>query len=196
MSTPSMPAGRKPRADAERNRARVLATARALFGEHGEAVQMPEVARAAGVGIGTVYRHFPTRQALVEAAAEQRFGEILEFAETDCLREPQAGQGLRRYLRHVGEVLAGERGLSAALAAAVGSEAPRGEMLARLERAVGALIEQDRAAGAVRGDVTVDDVYLVVAGLSGIIRTGSGDWSRFADLLFEGLRPRSGRPGA
>ncbi|MER6548969.1 helix-turn-helix domain-containing protein [Streptomyces sp. NPDC001250] len=190
MSTPSTPAGRKPRADAERNRARVLAAARALFEERGDEVQMPEVARAAGVGIGTVYRHFPTRQSLVEAAAELRFAEILRFARTDCLRDPESGQGLARYLRNVGQILAEDQGLSAAVAAAVGSSAPRGEMLAQLELAVGTLIDQGRSAGTLRGDLTVADVYTLVGALSAVIRTGSGDWRRFIDLALDGLRPR------
>ncbi|MDH6541774.1 helix-turn-helix domain-containing protein [Streptomyces sp. SPB4] len=195
MSTPPAPSGgRRPRADAERNRALVLAAARALLEEHGEEVQMPEVARAAGVGVGTLYRHFPSKQALVEAAAEQRFAEILRLALTDCLREPEEGRGLARYLRHVGGILAEGRGLTASVAAAVGSSAPGGETLRHLEDAVSALIAQGRAAGTLRDDLTVADVYMVVGGLSGIIRTGSGDWRRFLDLAFDGLRPRGTGP--
>ncbi|MEU3312475.1 helix-turn-helix domain-containing protein [Streptomyces sp. NPDC006662] len=197
MSTstpPAASAGRRPRADAERNRALVLAAARALFEERGEEVQMPEVARAAGVGIGTLYRHFPSKQALVEAAAEQRFAGVLRLALTDCLQEPEAGQGLARYLRHVGEALDRSPGLTAAALSAVGSSAPGGETLGRLEEAVAALIVQGQAAGALREDLTVADVYMIVGGLSGIIRTGSGDWRRFLDLTFDGLRPRG--PGA
>ncbi|MBT2468400.1 helix-turn-helix transcriptional regulator [Streptomyces sp. ISL-66] len=195
-SRPSTPALRKPRADAERNRARLLAAACALFEERGDEVQMPDVARAAGVGIGTLYRHFPSRQALVEAAAEQRFAEILRLAQTDCLRDPASGKGLARYLHHVGRVLSEGRGLSASVAATVGSSAPGGEMLAQLELAVGALISQGRAAGTLRADLTVADVYMLVAGLSGIIRTGSGDWHRFIDLAFDGLGPRGDDPAS
>lgn len=194
MSTPSTPPGRKPRADAERNRARVLAAACALFEEHGDAVQMPDVARAAGVGIGTLYRHFPSRQALIEAAAEQRFAEILRIARTDCLRDPAAGRGLARYLHHVGRVLSESRGLTESVAAAAGSSAPGGETLARLEDAVKALLDQGRAAGTLRADLTVADVYMLVGGLSAVIRTGSGDWRRFLDLAFEGLTPRGDAP--
>ncbi|MEU4115897.1 helix-turn-helix domain-containing protein [Kitasatospora sp. NPDC028055] len=168
----------------------MLAAARALFEERGDEVQMPEVARAAGVGIGTVYRHFPNKQALVEAAAEHRFAEILQFARADCLRDPGSGTGLARYLRHVGRMLAEDHGLSASVVAAVGSSAPRGEMLAQLEVAVGALIDQGRAAGTLREDLTVRDVYMLVGGLSAVVRTGSGDWDRFIDLTLDGLRPR------
>ncbi|MFJ3202585.1 TetR/AcrR family transcriptional regulator [Streptomyces sp. NPDC086989] len=195
MSTPSTSgSGRKPRADAERNRALVLAAACALFEERGEDVQMPEVALAAGVGVGTLYRHFPSKQALVEAAAQQRFAGILQHALTDCLREPEAGQGLARYLRHVGGLLADSPGLTVAVATAVGTSAPRGEMLGLLESAVAALIEQGRTAGTLRLDLTVADVYMVVGGMSAVIRTGSGDWRRFLDLTFGGLLPREDDP--
>lgn len=192
LSTPPPPAGRKQRADAERNRQRVLEAARALFAERADDVQHAEVARAAGVGVGTVYRHFPTRQALVEAAAEHRFAQILEFARGECRNGPDPGQGLVRYLRHVGGVLDSDRGLSASIEAArgsVGSE-PRGEIRTQLEAVVAQLIEQGRTAGTLNSDCTVADVYMLVGALSAVIRTGSGDWRRFIDITFDGLRPR------
>ena len=185
MSSPA----RKPRADAERNRLRILAAARELFTERGDEVQLPEVARAAGVGVGTVYRHFASQRELVEAAAELRFAEIAEFAGTVCLAEAEPGQGLARYLHHVGEVLATDRGLSAAVEAArgtAGSE-PRGDARRRLESAVAALIERDRSAGTLRADCTVGDVYLLVGALSATIRTGSGDWRRLLEIALAGL---------
>jgi AcrR family transcriptional regulator len=192
LSTPSAFLGRKQRADAERNRHRVLEAARALFAERGDEVQHAEVARAAGVGVGTVYRHFPTRQALVEAAAEHRFAQILEFARTECLNGPDPGQGLARYLRHVGEVLDSDRGLSASIEAARGSAGsePRGETRTQLEAVVATLIEQGRAAGTLNQDCAVADVYMIAGALSAVIRTGSGDWHRFIDIVLDGLRPR------
>jgi AcrR family transcriptional regulator len=191
LSTPS----RRPRADAERNRTRVLEAARALFAERGDEVQLPEIARAAGVGVGTVYRHFPNRQALVEAAAEHRFAEIEEFARTSCLGGDPA-QALARYLHHVGDVLSRDRGLTSAIEATRGSAGsePRGEARARLEAVLEQVIERGRAAGGVRRDCTVGDVYLLAGCLSSVIRTGSGDWRRFLDLALDGLRPRSGTP--
>ncbi|MFH8679536.1 helix-turn-helix domain-containing protein [Streptomyces lydicus] len=72
-------------ADAERNRTRVLDAAREVFRARGDEAQMPEVARAAGVGIGTVYRHFPSRAALIAAVGEQRQAEIVEFGRSRCL---------------------------------------------------------------------------------------------------------------
>ncbi|GAB0106209.1 TetR/AcrR family transcriptional regulator [Nocardia sp. JMUB6875] len=187
MSTPSSPS-RKARADASRNRDRILEVARNLFAERGSQVQLPEVARAAGVGIGTVYRHFPTQADLIEAAAAQRFAEIEEYARTCLGGEP--GRGLWRYLNHVGETLEADSGLSAAIEAARHSRgsAPRGEALAGLEAVIGDIIESDCAAGALRADLTVADVYMMVGALSATISTGSGDWRRLLALQFEGLR--------
>ena len=185
---PSTPRGRKPRADAERNRAKVLEAARELFADRGDDVQMPEVARAAGVGVGTVYRHFPTRQALVEAAAEHRFAEILDFARAQCAG---SADGLARYLRHVGEVLDVDQGLSASIEAVrrVGGSERHGQVRERLDAAVAGLVAEGRAAGALRADCTVSDVHMVVGGLSAIIRLG-GDWQRFVEIALNGLRSR------
>ncbi|WP_201298028.1 TetR/AcrR family transcriptional regulator [Nocardia sp. CY41] len=185
----SRPTPRKPRADAALNRARIVAVARTLFAERGGAVQLPEIARAAGVGIGTVYRHFPTHADLIEAAAEQRFAEIEEFARTECLRA-EPGQGLARYLRHVGAVLAADRGLSAAIEAARHSagSAPRGESRSRLEEVITELVERDRAAGTLRDDCTAADVYMIVGAVSATIGSGSGDWRRLVEIVLDGLR--------
>lgn len=163
---------------------------RALFAERGSEVQLPEVARVAGVGIGTVYRHFPTRADLIEAAADLRFAEIEAFARTECLQDAQPGQAIVRYLHHVGELLEADRGLSASIEVARHSEGsePRGETRTRLEAVVSELIERDRAVGALRDDCTVADVYLIVGALSATIRNRSGDWRRLLDLALTGLR--------
>ncbi|PXX63967.1 TetR family transcriptional regulator [Nocardia tenerifensis] len=186
MSTP-LPPNRTGRTDARRNRERVLAAARALFAERGDEVQMPELAKAAGVGVGTVYRHFPTRGDLIEAVAEHRFAELAEYARTECRNRPE--RGLELYLAKVGEVLAGDRGLSSAIEAARGTteSEPRGAARAELEAAVRDLLDDGRAAGSIRADATVGDVYMLVGALSATIRTGSGDWRRLIDLAMNGL---------
>jgi AcrR family transcriptional regulator len=180
---------RRSRSDAARNRELILAAARGLFAERGSEVQLPEVARAAGVGIGTVYRHFPTHADLIDAAAEARFAEIEAFASTECLQHAPAGQAVVRYLHHVGEVLEADRGLSASIEVARRSEGsePRGETRVRLEAVVRELIERDRAAGTLRDDCTVADVYMIVGALSATIRNRSGDWRRLLDLMLHGL---------
>jgi AcrR family transcriptional regulator len=188
MSTP--PTRRKPRTDAERNRARVLEVARALFAEHGYDVQMSEVARVAEVGVGTVYRHFPTRQALIEAAAENRSAEMLAFAQTQCLTDADPAQALARFLRHIGEVLAHDRGTSEAIEAAMGSTEPQGELRTALQAITGELIERAQTQGTIRSDATVSDVYMIVCGLAAVIRNNAGDWRRFTEIALDGLRPR------
>ena len=186
MSRPTP--SRKPRADASRNRDRILEAARELFRERGSEVQLPEVARTAGVGIGTVYRHFPTQADLLDATAEHRFTEIENFARTDCLEAPP-GRALIHYLTHVGEVLSADRGLSAAIESArasTGSE-PRGATRSRLESLFEEIIAKDLAAGALRDDCSAADVYMLVGAISATIRTRSGDWRRMLYIALHGL---------
>lgn len=182
------PPTRRPRSDAERNRARVLQAARDLFAERGDDVQMADVARAAEVGIGTVYRHFPTRQALVEAAALHRFAELVAFVEQECLAD-EPHRALGRLLAHVGEVLHRERGLSAAIEAAMGTTEPTGDTRSTLERLAADLVERGRKAETVRPDATVEDVYMIVCGLAAVVRTGSGNWRRYNEIALAGLAP-------
>ncbi|MEV0051947.1 helix-turn-helix domain-containing protein [Saccharopolyspora shandongensis] len=183
------PAG-KPRADAERNRAQVLAVARDMLAERGEQVQMAEVARAAGVGVGTVYRHFPTRQALVEAVAEDRFAAILAFGEEQALSDTDTRQVLTSFLRRIGEVHENERGLSGAIESVLGSTAPQGEVSTRLLAFGETLIKRGKADGTLDADVTVADLYMIVGALATVSRAAIGDWHRFIDIAFAGLRPR------
>ncbi|MFC5752859.1 TetR/AcrR family transcriptional regulator [Actinomadura rugatobispora] len=183
-------AARKPRADSARNRVRVLQVACDLFAERGDEVQMAEVAQAAGVGVGTVYRHFPTRQALVDAVAERRFAEILAFARTRCLPDPDARRALACFLSRIGTVHEQGRGLSEAIEKALGSTEPRGEVGAELLALTGALLERGQADGAFRADATVADLYMIAGAVAAISRHTFGDWRRFIDLALDGLRPR------
>ncbi|MFJ2770838.1 TetR/AcrR family transcriptional regulator [Streptomyces sp. NPDC087300] len=183
MSRPS-------RADAERNRLRVLDVAEEQFAERGDAVQMAEVARAAGVGVGTVYRHFPNRQALVEAITERRFARILTFVEERCLPQPDTRGALLCFLTHVGEVHEQGRGLSGVIEATFGSTAPRGEVGAALLAVGETLVSRGRADGALRDDVTVADLYMTVGAVAILSRDSIGDWRRFVDITLDGLRPR------
>jgi AcrR family transcriptional regulator len=178
------------RGDAERNRGLVLAAARKLFGERGDEVHMSQVAAEAGVGIGTVYRHFPTRQALVAAIAEGRFAEILEFARQRCLNEPDPMLALTRFLSHVGEVHEQGRGLSGVIEATFGSTEPRGETSGDLLEVGAALLRRGIDQGILAPGLTVDDLYMIVGAVSFISRNGVGDWRRFIEITVEGLRSR------
>ncbi|MCK7626749.1 TetR/AcrR family transcriptional regulator [Streptomyces sp. RS10V-4] len=187
--SPASAPQRRPRADAERNRGRVLDAARQVFRERGDEAQMPEIARAAGVGIGTVYRHFPSRAALIAAVGEQRQEEIVAFGRSRCLGCATAAEGLVAYLTHIGEVLSAERGLSAALEAAFGSTEPAGRGRAGAEEVAGRLLARGKDEGSVRADAEVADLVMAVCGLAAVIRTGAGDWRRYVRTVCAGLRP-------
>src|ERR1700740_1198300 len=116
---PSSPAKslRKPRADAQRNRERVLEAAKAVFSAGGPDASLEAVARHAGVGIGTLYRHFPTREALYEAVYRREVEQLGELAE-QLKSEASPVDALRRWLRSNVEFVATKKGMSAALALA------------------------------------------------------------------------------
>ncbi|GIG64464.1 TetR/AcrR family transcriptional regulator [Phytomonospora endophytica] len=183
------PTSRKLRTDAARNREHVLDTASALFAARGDEVQMADVAREAGVGIGTVYRHFPTRRALIEATAERRFTGILDHARRVCLPEPDARRALACFLTHVAEVHERERALSGAIEAVLGDTEPRGEVGAKLVELGEEILARGRADGRFRADATTADLYMLVGAVAMIGRDGIGDWRRFIELALDGLRP-------
>ncbi|MEU5009632.1 helix-turn-helix domain-containing protein [Streptomyces sp. NPDC021749] len=165
-----------------------MEAAREVFRARGDEAQMPEVARAAGVGIGTVYRHFPGRAALIAAVGEQRQAEIVEFGRSRCLGSATAAEGLVAYVEHIGEVLDAERGLSASIEAAFGSTEPTGEGRAQAEAVAGQLLARGKEEGAVREDAEAGDVVMIVCGLAAVIRNDAGDWRRYVRNACAGLR--------
>ncbi|MCG5218595.1 TetR/AcrR family transcriptional regulator [Streptosporangium sp. KLBMP 9127] len=180
---------KRPRADAERNRRRVLVVAQRLFVERGDGVHMSEVAAEAGVGIGTLYRHFPTRQALIEAIAGRRFAEILDFARDRCLPEPDAHLALTRFLTHVAEIHEQGRGLTGAIEATLGSTAPRGKAEAELLAVGAALVRHGQDTGTLAPGITVRDLYMIVGAVAILSRNAIGDWRRFIEIALAGMRP-------
>src|SRR5580658_9442621 len=147
MAHPSAEAIRRPRADAVRNRERVLEAAKAVFGAGGPEASLEAVARRAGVGIGTLYRHFPTREALFEAVYRREVEQLADLA--DQLKSDPAPTGaLRRWMRANVELIATKKGMLAALALAAHSPT---ELYAysfdRLSKAVGLLVNRAVAAG-------------------------------------------------
>ncbi len=189
MQTDDARTTRKRRADAARNRDQVLDTATTLFTERGGDVQMADVARAAGVGVGTVYRHFPTRAALIEAVAERRFVEILDHARRNSLPNPDARQALTDFLAHICQVHEHGRVLSSAIESVIGDTAPRGEIRTELISLGEELLSRGRADGSIRADATAADLYMIVGAVAAISRAGFGDWRRFIELALDGLRP-------
>src|ERR1700754_1995488 len=119
MEIRSAKSSRKPRADALRNRERVLEAAKAVFSAGGRDASLEAVAREAGVGIGTLYRHFPTRKALYEAVYRREVEQLGEWAE-ELKREAAPVEALRRWLRANIEFVATKKGMATALALAAG----------------------------------------------------------------------------
>src|SRR4029077_695449 len=144
---------RKPRADAIRNRERVLEAAKAVFSQGGPEASLEAVARHAGVGIGTLYRHFPTREALYEAVYRREVEQLVEQAQhLEAKMAPV--EALRCWLRAGVEFMATKKGMSAALAlAAHGSSELVAYSLDRLTRVIGDLLQRAAGAGEVRGDL-------------------------------------------
>jgi AcrR family transcriptional regulator len=152
---------RRPRADAVRNRARIVDTAREVFAARGAEASLEEIARGAGVGIGTLYRHFPTRDDLVEAVFHDRVHELQALAE-ELLASGAPGTALATWLRAQLDQAATCRGLAAE--AMLTMLADRGEPSAceSMRRAGAALLARAQAAGEVREGVAIDDLVRMV----------------------------------
>jgi AcrR family transcriptional regulator len=149
---------RKPRADAVRNRERVLDAAKIVFNAGGPEASLEAVAKRAGVGIGTLYRHFPTREALFEAVYRrevQQLGDLSDQLKSDA----SPVDALRRWLRSTVELVATKKGMLAALAlVAYNSSELYADTFDRLTKAAGTLLERAVAAGEIRSDISPEDL--------------------------------------
>jgi AcrR family transcriptional regulator len=183
-------ASRKPRADSLRNRERLIAAAKAAFTEAGADVALEEIARRAGVGIGTLYRHFPDRGALLAAVYRREVDQLSAAAER-LLAEQTPGAALEAWLHQLIDYMATKRVIAAALQASPGPGAEAyaaggPAMFAALERLGRAAI----ASGDIRADIEPDDLFRLVAGLS--YGYDKPDWApsarRLIGVLMAGLR--------
>jgi AcrR family transcriptional regulator len=198
MTGPSAASVRKPRADAVRNRERVLEAAKAVFSAGGAGASLEAVARRAGVGIGTLYRHFPTREALYEAVYRREVEHLGDLAE-QLKNEAKPVDALRRWLRSNVEFVATKKGMSAALAlAAHGSAELHSYTFDRLTKAVGALLDRAVAAGEIRSDVSPEDLLRALVGMC--YMHDQPGWQstvlRLLDVFVDGLRARHGQKAA
>lgn len=176
------------RADAERNRQRVLEAARELFAESGYTVSMDEVARRAAVGIGTLYRHFPTKEALIAAASEQRFAEILTYYRTVCRGSADPVEALRLLLTHIGEVETRDQAFAIVVEATLGAATVPSDWQAELLTELMDLVRKGQAVGSIRADVAGTDILSLTCGLASIVHRGTGDWRRYIKIVLDGLR--------
>jgi AcrR family transcriptional regulator len=182
---------RKPRADSLRNREQLLAAAKAAFAEAGADVPLEEIARQAGVGIGTLYRHFPTRDALL-AAVYRREVEQLAQSATDLLAERPPAEALEAWLYLLVDYMATKRVIAPALRASPGEGAQAYAASGpAITGAVQGLVAAAAAAGAIRSDLGEDDVLRLMMGLSyGYEEPGwEASARRLISILMAGLRP-------
>jgi AcrR family transcriptional regulator len=190
--------GRKPRADGQRNRERLIDVAKTAFTDVGAEVSLDEIARRAGVGIGTLYRHFPTRDAIVEAVYRREVRQLGGSA-TRLLESLPPGEALHAWMRLFVDYIATKKVIAGALSALVGGTsdlfAASGVMIAD---AMALLVERAAAAGDIRSDVDPSDLLRALVGFT-YGSTGPG-WQasalRLIDILMDGLKPAPGGPPA
>jgi AcrR family transcriptional regulator len=183
------------RADARRNRERILAAAREQFSDHGLDVPVEQIARAAGVGVGTVYRHFPAKEDLLQALADERFAWFAENARA-ALDDPDPWSGFCEFMRKSGRVTAEDRALSEAMDQLPDLCAAASEKT-RLLELTQELIQRAQASGSMRADFTADDVPSLMRGLARATASyGHGppamSWERYLEIMLAGLAPGAG----
>lgn len=185
-------AARPMRADARRNREKVLTAARAEFAEAGPEAQMPDIAKRAGVGVGTVYRHFPTKEALVEALARDHFARLADDAEAAAQKDGDPWTVFMDLIERCGARCAEDKGLAAAVAGSREVLAAAADQETRLRAATTTLLDRARAAGQARDDATVDDVSMIMCSLANIATMEDHrpdfSWRRYMQVAFDGMR--------
>ena len=177
------------RADAQRNLERVLDAAAELFAERGCDVSVDEIAGRAGVGHATVFRRFPTKDALIAAVVSKQIAELTAYAQ-EALAEEDAGEAFRAFVWHAGELHARDRALFEGFARCDCRE-DVAQAKSELTGLVQQLIERAQEAGAVRPDVAADDVStLLGAAIHGAFDSADPKlWRRYVEVVLDGLRP-------
>jgi AcrR family transcriptional regulator len=178
--------------DATRNRVALVAAARTVFAESDEQGSLERIARDAGVGIGTLYRHFPTRQDLVAAVYEAELDAVLVAAAE--LRETlPADAAFRTWVDRYATFVATKRGMAESLRAGeFAAAATAAQTRARVTEAIGTFLDDGIAAGTLRDDVSADDITTALVGTFLATRdaTDAKQAGRLIDVLFDGLRPQ------
>ena len=178
------------RADARRNREAILKAAKAVLARRGTDAQMDDIARKAKVGVGTIYRHFPTKEALIEALMVDHFAQITGFVE-EGLDDPDPFHGLVSALRRGAELGARDRGITGMFGEHVQKMIEVKRSAERMNAATGELIRRAQAAGTMRADVTVDDIPVFMCGvMQAMHKMGQSQdsWRRHLQLVIDGLR--------
>jgi len=184
---------RKPRADAERNRVRLLETAKAAFAEKGSAASLDEIARTAGVGAGTLYRHFPTRDALVAAVYRNETEQLVAAADRLAETHPPV-TALREWLLLFVDYIATKHGMYQVLnSIAGGTSELYSASSAQMKQAIAKLVDRAAASGDIRLDLDPLDLLRALAGVANIGLGPDGERAakHMVDILIAGVRTRT-----
>ena len=183
------------RADAKRNRERILAAAKTAFAEGGVHTSMEDLARSAGVGVGTLYRHFPTKEALVGELLTEKFHRLLEGARA-ALDVEDPWEAFAGTLRRNAELMAADAAVQHALMRAdvAADWTHAAQARDELKSTFAITIDRGKAAGVIREDFTIDDVPMLMCGLSSTMAArspdGAFDWRRHLELMLDGIRAK------
>jgi AcrR family transcriptional regulator len=187
------PTARKPRADAQRNRVRLLETAKAAFAEKGPGASLDEIARTAAVGAGTLYRHFPTRDALIEAVYRNETEQLVAAAARLAETHPPIG-ALREWLLLFVDYMATKHGMYEALNSIAGGTSDLYlASTAQVKQAIAKLIDRAVASGDIRLDIDPLDLLRALAGVANVSAGPDGMRAakRMVDILIGGVRNKA-----
>ena len=192
-SQPGLVARGMMRADARRNRDAIVAAARALFAEKGMDAQMDEIARRAKVGVGTVYRHFPAKEDLLDVLITRRFESLAERA-TEAVRVASEGEPWEAFRNYI-ESAAAEQAADRALCQAMASRSERmhaAAVASGLVTQLELLLDLAKRAGALREDLAVDDIPAIVCSIGSVAEAAAEKplwrWDRVLAIWLDGVR--------
>jgi AcrR family transcriptional regulator len=186
------PQVRAMRADARRNRAKIVAAARLCMARDGLDAQMEEIAKAAGVGVGTVYRHFPNKDELVDALAQERFERLAELAR-EALADSDPGRAFENFIRASARIQTEDRSLSEVLVSRPEVMRPASERVGMLGL-VAQLMGRAQDAGVIRPDAEPTDVPMLMCALAGTHQMPKMDPERYIAIVLDGLRAPGSSP--
>jgi AcrR family transcriptional regulator len=178
------------RADALRNRRALLDAARTVFQRDGLAAQMDHIANCAGLGVGTLYRHFPTKEALIEVLIQERLDRLMASVRA-AAQADRPWDGVTELVWQLATFEAEDRGMVDILAGYDARSADSDASMAALMGSLGSVVARAQADGAMRQDVSAQDVLVAVCGIGKMMRPGDDDterWRRLVSIILDGLR--------
>jgi len=185
-----VPPARPLRADALRNRALLLDAARTVFQRDGLSAQMDAIAETAGLGVGTLYRHFPTKEALIAVVVEERFARLVSSARA-ALGATDPWEALAGLVWDIATFEADDRGMVDILTDSSIQRDGTDVSMADLMDCLSAVVARAQAAGQMRRDVSAEDVLAAVCGVGKMMAPeddGAGRWRRLVSIILDGLR--------